>query len=51
MPSETSSEPHLRDPDVKEGIRYWESQSANYDGVLGMSPVHLLHLPRMISIG
>lgn len=35
MSSETSSEPHLRDPDVQEGIKYWESQPANYDGVLG----------------
>ncbi|EJF65889.1 hypothetical protein DICSQDRAFT_49323 [Dichomitus squalens LYAD-421 SS1] len=28
-------EPALRDPDVEEGIKYWESQPANYDGVLG----------------
>ncbi|PIL24025.1 hypothetical protein GSI_13776 [Ganoderma sinense ZZ0214-1] len=35
MSSETRSEPHLPNPDVEEGIKYWESQPANYDGVLG----------------
>ncbi|KAI0362138.1 hypothetical protein OH77DRAFT_1466527 [Trametes cingulata] len=33
--SEASSGSQLPDPDVEEGIKYWESQPANYDGVLG----------------
>ncbi|KAI1795849.1 AdoMet dependent proline di-methyltransferase-domain-containing protein [Ganoderma leucocontextum] len=35
MSLESSPRPHLRDPDVQDGIKYWESQPANYDGVLG----------------
>ncbi|KAI8998608.1 AdoMet dependent proline di-methyltransferase-domain-containing protein [Trametes punicea] len=30
-----SSSETLPEPDVEEGIRYWESQPASYDGVLG----------------
>ncbi|KAH9901420.1 AdoMet dependent proline di-methyltransferase-domain-containing protein [Cubamyces lactineus] len=34
--SATSSDPStVPDPDVEEGIKYWESQPASYDGVLG----------------
>ncbi|KAI0670346.1 DUF858-domain-containing protein [Trametes maxima] len=31
----TDSETSLPDPDVEDGIKYWETQPANYDGVLG----------------
>ena len=27
-----------QDPDVQDGIEYWNTQPASYDGVLGESP-------------
>ncbi|KAH9856919.1 DUF858-domain-containing protein [Lenzites betulinus] len=35
MGAPSVDEPVLPDPDVEEGIKYWASQPASYDGVLG----------------
>lgn len=38
-----AQEEALPDPDVEAGIKYWTSQPASYDGVLGAAPSPLAH--------